>query len=91
MWFARRRGWEFVLWSAWGREWTTEDSGEVAGRIARRLQPGAIVLLHDSDRFGPSGMWRVGLGALESVAATLAERRLRSVTLDELCPLVVGA
>lgn len=82
---ARRRGWEPVLWSAWGREWTTQDPYAVAGRIRRRLQPGAIVLLHDSDRFGPPGMWRVGLDALESVAADLDELQLQAVTLDELC------
>jgi peptidoglycan-N-acetylglucosamine deacetylase len=81
---ARARGWRTVLWSAWGREWTTSDPADVAARIARRLRPGAIVLLHDNDAFGPPGMWRVGLAALELVAAELERRRLRAVTLDEL-------
>ena len=85
LWAARRRGFELVLWSAWGREWTTSDPAEVAWRIGRRLRPGAIVLLHDSDRFGPPDMWRVGLEALGRVAAMLEDRGLASVTLDELC------
>lgn len=81
---ARARRWRTVLWSAWGREWTTRDPHEVAARIARRLRPGAVVLLHDHDAFGAEGMWRVGLGALEEVAAELERRRLSAVTLDEL-------
>ncbi|MGH9091533.1 MAG: polysaccharide deacetylase family protein [Acidimicrobiales bacterium] len=81
---ARRRGWRTVLWSAWGREWTTTDPDEVAGRIAGRLRPGAVVLLHDNDAFGRDGMWRVGLEALDGVARELARRELRAVTLDEL-------
>jgi peptidoglycan/xylan/chitin deacetylase (PgdA/CDA1 family) len=81
---ARRRGWRTVLWSAWGREWTTKDPTEVAGRIAGRLRPGAVVLLHDNDVFGTPGMWRVGLDSLELVAAELDRRGLEAVTLDTL-------
>ena len=81
---ARLRGWRTVLWSAWGREWTTTDPVGVAGRIARRLRPGAVVLLHDNDAFGTPGMWRVGLDSLELVAADLERRGLEAVTLDEL-------
>lgn len=81
---ARAMGWRTVLWSAWGREWTTKDPVAVAARIARSLRPGAIVLLHDSDAFGPDGMWRVVVAALELVAAELERRRLQAVTLDQL-------
>ncbi len=81
---ARRLGLQTVLWSSWGREWATERPGEVAARIGRRLDPGAIVLLHDSDAFGPPGMWEVGISALPAVAELLEERGLRAVTLDEL-------
>lgn len=81
---ARREGLRPVLWSSWGREWATDDPAEVAGRIGRRLRPGAIVLLHDSDAFGPPAMWRTGLSALPAVAGMLAERGLQAVTLDEL-------
>ena len=83
---ARSRGWRTVLWSAWGREWTTGDSEVVAARVARGLRPGAVVLLHDNDAFGPTGMWRVACGALGPIADELQRRRLTSVTLDELVP-----
>jgi peptidoglycan/xylan/chitin deacetylase (PgdA/CDA1 family) len=83
---ARLQGLHTVLWSAWGREWATHDSAEVATRITRRLGPGAVVLLHDGDTFGTAGMWRVGLGALPAVAAHLERHGLAAVTLDELVP-----
>jgi peptidoglycan/xylan/chitin deacetylase (PgdA/CDA1 family) len=82
---AKALGLRTVLWSAWGREWTTTDPGAVAGLVARRLDPGAIVLFHDNDAFGTPGMWRVGLKALDQVAAEIERRSLRAVTLDELC------
>lgn len=84
---ARRRGLRTVLWSSWGREWATVDPIEVAARIGRRLHPGSIVLLHDSDAFGPPGMWKVGLSALPEVAELLAARGLEAVTLADLVPI----
>jgi len=81
---ARAIGLRTVLWSAWGREWAAAGPGEVAACVTRRLRPGAIVLLHDSDRFGPRGMWRCALGALPLVAAELRRRGLVPVTMDEL-------
>jgi peptidoglycan/xylan/chitin deacetylase (PgdA/CDA1 family) len=81
---ARRKGWDTVLWSSWGREWATTSPRAVAARIGRRLRPGAVVLLHDSDRFGPEGMWRVAYEALGAVGDELARRHLDAVTLDEL-------
>lgn len=81
---ARRRGWRPVLWSAWGREWSTTDPVAVAARVRRRLGPGAVVLLHDSDLFGPSKMWRTTRDTLELIAADLSDRRLTALTLDDL-------
>jgi peptidoglycan/xylan/chitin deacetylase (PgdA/CDA1 family) len=81
---ARATGLRTVLWSAWGREWLSSEPREVAARVSRRLRPGAIVLLHDSDGFGPPGMWRVVLDALPLVAEELQRRHLSAVTMDEL-------
>ena len=81
---ARRRGWRTVLWSAWGREWATDDPEDVASRVLARVGPGGIVLLHDSDAYGPPGMWKVALAALGAIADDLSRRRLDAVTLGEL-------
>lgn len=83
---ARRQGMEVVLWSAWGREWVDGDPESVLSRLDGGLEPGAVVLLHDSDTLCPPGTaartWRV----LELLAPIMARRALRSVTLDELIP-----
>jgi peptidoglycan/xylan/chitin deacetylase (PgdA/CDA1 family) len=90
LWMARRLGWRLVLWSAWGREWATTDPHAVVDRVDRRLRPGAIVLLHDSDHYGPPGMARVALEALEPLAERLAARGLGARTLDGLCPVAAA-
>ena len=55
-------GLEPVAWSAWGLDWEPLPAARIAELVARDLAPGAIVLLHDSARYG----------ARESVAATVA-------------------
>jgi peptidoglycan/xylan/chitin deacetylase (PgdA/CDA1 family) len=81
---ARRLGLEVVLWSCWGREWADADPGAVAARVSRRIGPGAVVLLHDGEGFGPPGMVRIVVDALPLIAHALRRRNLDAVTLDEL-------
>lgn len=84
LWAARRIGLELVLWSAWGREWADRDPVSVAERIARRLRPGSIVLLHDSDACAPAGKAAVTESALSLVAGLIGQRGLQAVTLTGL-------
>ncbi len=56
----------------------------VAGRVARGLGPGAVVLLHDSEDSCPPGTCRRVLDALGLIAAELDRRGLTAVTLDDL-------
>jgi peptidoglycan-N-acetylglucosamine deacetylase len=44
---------ETVLWSAWGLDWETVSPERIADLVSRDLEPGAIVLLHDSARYAP--------------------------------------
>ncbi len=80
----QRAGLEMVLWSAWGREWAEQEPAAVAARIARRLEPGAIVLLHDSEATSPPGTAARAREALGEVLAKLDAAGLRSVTLSDL-------
>lgn len=80
----QRAGLEMVLWSAWGREWAEEEAEPVIERITRRLGPGAIVLLHDSDATSPPGTAARARKALEGVLEHLLRDGLVSVTLPEL-------
>lgn len=84
LWASQQLGLELVLWSAWGREWADPNPRSVAERVARRLRPGAIVLLHDSDACPPHGKAAVAESALGLVAGLISRRRLRAVTLSGL-------
>jgi peptidoglycan/xylan/chitin deacetylase (PgdA/CDA1 family) len=44
---AAERGLRVVGWSAQGGDWRRRTGQQIAGRILRRVRPGAIVLLHD--------------------------------------------
>jgi peptidoglycan/xylan/chitin deacetylase (PgdA/CDA1 family) len=51
---AARRGWTCVHWSALGFDWLEEATPRsVADRVLEDLEPGAIILLHDSRRAKP--------------------------------------
>ena len=81
---ARSRGLDLVHWSAWGREWEAEDAHAVADRVCEALEPGAIVLLHDSDDTSPVGTVARVVEALGPIADELAHRDLATCTLSDL-------
>jgi len=53
-------------------------------RLGRRLEPGAIVLLHDTDVSAPAGTAARTHATLELLAAKVAQMGLAVTTLDEL-------
>ena len=70
----RRRGWQPLLWSTWGRDWGAHETPEaIARRAPRNLRAGGVVLLHDADHYSAPDSWRRTVAALpliiESVAA----------------------
>ena len=74
---ARRCGLRPVLWSAWGRDWTTEATAESVAAEVLRGDPGPsgpTVLLHDSDCTSAPGAWRAAVGALPVLAEAWAAR-----------------
>lgn len=46
-------GLEPVLWSAWGLDWEHIPAERIVEVVLTDLEPGAIVLLHDSPRYAP--------------------------------------
>lgn len=81
---ARRAGMEVVLWSGWGREFADGDEARILARLERRLRPGAILLLHDSDFCAPEGTAARTHRVLPRLAEILSRRSLSAVTLGEL-------
>src|SRR5579864_515922 len=78
-----RRGWQPVLWSKWGRDWTRRATpSSIARNAVRGLAAGDIVLLHDADHYSSPGSWRKTVAALPRVLETADRLDLRWVPLS---------
>ena len=66
-----------VYWSAWGLDWEPIPAARIADLAVRDLEPGAIVLLHDSARYGRRPSALPTAEAVPLVAAAAAERDIR--------------
>ncbi len=75
---ARQLGLQPVLWTAWGRDWTSAaDEESVLSELAKRLEGGATVLLHDSDHAAAPGAWHSALDALPHLVGRCRAEGLR--------------
>lgn len=64
----RQRGWQPVLWSKWGRDWTRRATeATIARNAVGGLVRGDIVLLHDADHYSATDSWRNTVAALPRV------------------------
>jgi peptidoglycan-N-acetylglucosamine deacetylase len=79
----RAHGLEPVYWSAWGTDWETISPERIAELVNPDLSPGAVVLLHDSSRYGHRPSARPTVDALPLVGARAAELGLPFVTLAQ--------
>jgi len=69
----RGRGLDPLLWSAWGRDWERRaTAASISRRVTRRLAPGDVVLLHDSDAYSSPDSWRRTAAALPSILDAVA-------------------
>ena len=70
---ARSRSLSPLLWSRWGRDWERRATPEtITRRATAGLEPGDVVLLHDSDSYSSSGSWRRTAAALPSILDAVA-------------------
>ena len=76
-------GLEAVYWSAWGTDWETISPQRIADLVIPDLSAGAVVLLHDSPRYGHRPSAQPTVDALPLIAASAAERGLRFLTLTD--------
>lgn len=78
----RRLGLAPRLWTAWGRDWdTTRSPTMIWETIAKDLDGGGTVLLHDSDHASSPGAWRGALAVLPRLVSWAQERELTIGTL----------
>ena len=76
-------GLEPVYWSAWGLDWEQISPERITDLVVRDLEPGAIVVLHDSPRWADRPSAQPTAEAIPLIAAAAAERGLEWVTLGE--------
>jgi peptidoglycan-N-acetylglucosamine deacetylase len=72
----RAVGLEPVYWSAWGMDWETISAERILDIVERDLEPGAILMLHDSARYGHRADVKPTVQAIPLIAACAAERGL---------------
>jgi peptidoglycan/xylan/chitin deacetylase (PgdA/CDA1 family) len=83
--YARRAGWDVVLWRRDGKDWRARaTANSIADKITRRLVPGDVILLHDADHYSAPRSWEATAGAVELVLGELARRGLRAASLTEV-------
>jgi peptidoglycan/xylan/chitin deacetylase (PgdA/CDA1 family) len=79
-------GLEPVYWSSWGLDWEDIAPERIADLATTDLDAGAIVVLHDSIRYGHRPSARATADAIPAIASAAAERGLAWVTLSEATP-----
>ena len=75
-----------ILWSAWGSDWEPIPADRVADLVLRDLEPGAIVLLHDSARYAYRESALATAEALPRIIAAAREQGLESRGLRRRAP-----
>ena len=78
----RARGWRPVLWSKWGKDWTSRATAQsIARRATDDIGDGDVVLLHDADYYSAPGSWARTAAALPIILDELGSRGLNAVSL----------
>jgi peptidoglycan-N-acetylglucosamine deacetylase len=77
-------GLEPVYWSGWGSDWEPLPPARIAELAGRDLGDGAILLLHDSARYGDRDSAAPTAEALAPLAERAPAAGIRFVTLGEL-------
>jgi peptidoglycan-N-acetylglucosamine deacetylase len=72
-------GLEPVYWSGWGGDWDPIPAERIAELAIRDLDPGAILLLHDSARYATRPSAAPTAEALPAILAAMRERGLEPV------------
>jgi peptidoglycan-N-acetylglucosamine deacetylase len=79
---ARRLGHAPILWSRWGRDWSSAATPEsIASTVTRDVSAGDVLLLHDADFYSASGSWRRTAAAIPRVLEEIDRRGLAPVVL----------
>jgi peptidoglycan-N-acetylglucosamine deacetylase len=79
----RSLGLGIAYWSSWGLDWEETSAEAIFAEVASELRPGAIVLLHDTARYGRRSSAEPTASALPAIVDHARQRGLEWVTLSE--------
>jgi peptidoglycan/xylan/chitin deacetylase (PgdA/CDA1 family) len=74
-------GLELAYWSAWGQDWEPLEAARIAALVERDLEPGAVILLHDSPLYAEREDAWPTIEAVAPIAATARGRGIRLISL----------
>jgi peptidoglycan-N-acetylglucosamine deacetylase len=80
-------GLELAYWSAWGQDWDPIPAARIAVLIERDLEPGAVILLHDSALYAEREDARPTIDAVPLIAAVAESRGIELVSLERALAL----
>jgi peptidoglycan/xylan/chitin deacetylase (PgdA/CDA1 family) len=84
--FCRELGLRLAYWSSWGQDWQAIPAQRIADLVLYDLDPGGIVLLHDSPLYAGRDDARPTVEAIPLIAAAAREQGLDLVTLSAVAP-----
>jgi peptidoglycan-N-acetylglucosamine deacetylase len=76
--FCGELGLQLAYWSSWGQDWEPIPAAQIAALVERDLEPGAVVLLHDSPLYAER---RDARPTIEAIAPIAAAARARGIEL----------
>ena len=74
---------DVAYWSSWGLDWEEASANAIFEEVASDLRPGAIVLLHDTARYGRRASAEPTARALPAIVNHARQKGLEWVTLSE--------
>ncbi len=75
-------GLELAYWSAWGQDWDPIPADRIAALVERDLEPGAVILLHDSALYAEREDARPTVEAIPRIAAAAGALGVELVSLE---------
>jgi peptidoglycan-N-acetylglucosamine deacetylase len=70
-----------AYWTAWGQDWEDKSASQIAGLVERDLEAGAVILLHDSARYGQRADPSATIDAIPLIAGSAGEKGIELVSL----------
>jgi peptidoglycan/xylan/chitin deacetylase (PgdA/CDA1 family) len=77
----RELGLGLAYWSAWGQDWEAISAERISALVLRDLEPGGIVLLHDSPLYAERDDAGPTVAAIPLLASAVRARGLRMTSL----------